>query len=100
MLLPEVERALRFETALMQPGDVLLFCSYAPHRSGPNRSAGWRRSAYLTFSPAGEGDQREAYYAAKAEAVAAGAAGSISINDDFAGRVVPDWPDGAVEEGR
>jgi hypothetical protein len=47
-----------------------------------------RRLAYLTFSPLAEGDHRITYYAAKAQAMAQGTAGSISINDDFSGKIV------------
>lgn len=59
----------RFELQplLAEPGDVIVFDAWVPHRSGPNRSAGPRRSYYLTFNPASAGDHRAAYYARKRE---------------------------------
>lgn len=49
---------------LMQtkPGDVLIFHSLAPHKSGPNQSSRHRRSLYLTMNAASHGDLRTAYY--------------------------------------
>ena len=38
------------------PRDVLIFDSFVPHRSGPNRSDGSRRIFYFTFNLAEEGD--------------------------------------------
>ena len=48
-----------------QPGDVLFFDSFAPHRSGPNRTSQARRALYLTYGRAADGDQRDRYYADK-----------------------------------
>ncbi len=48
-----------------QPGDLLLFDSFLPHRSGANHSAEARRAVYLTYARAAEGDHRLAYYAKK-----------------------------------
>ena len=58
-----------------------------------NTTASWRRSAYLTFNRAAEGDLHAAYYAKKREAFAQGTAGTISINKDFGGAIVqaPAW---------
>jgi ectoine hydroxylase-related dioxygenase (phytanoyl-CoA dioxygenase family) len=47
------------------PGDLVLFGSFLPHRSGPNTSAVSRRAAYLTYNARSEGDFREQYYASK-----------------------------------
>ena len=44
----------------MQPGDLLFFDSYVPHRSGPNRSDRPRRALYVTYNRASDGDYREA----------------------------------------
>ena len=55
------------ETLLAQPGDVIAFDAWVPHRSGPNRSATPRRSFYLTYNPTSAGDRRAAYYARKRE---------------------------------
>jgi hypothetical protein len=48
-----------------EPGDVVLFDSYVPHRSGPNRSTAPRRALYVTYNRASEGDRRDAYFALK-----------------------------------
>src|SRR4029450_6453317 len=47
---------------LAQPGDAIMFDAWVPHRSGPNRTSGPRRSYYLTFNPAAAGDHRAHYY--------------------------------------
>jgi hypothetical protein len=59
--------ALRMTPLLAVPGDLIVFDAWVPHLSGPNRSAGPRRSYYLTFNPASAGDRRAAYYARKRE---------------------------------
>ena len=71
---------------LVGPGDVVIFDSYLPHRSFVNESDRWRRSAYLTYNKASEGDFHSAYYRKKLAAFSNGSAGAISINDDFGGR--------------
>jgi hypothetical protein len=48
-----------------EPGDVILFDSYLPHRSGPNRSSAPRRALYVTYNRASEGDRRDDYFALK-----------------------------------
>ena len=48
-----------------RPGDAVFFDSYAPHRSGPNRTAEARRVLYITYNRLSEGDSREQYYADK-----------------------------------
>jgi hypothetical protein len=50
-----------------EPGDVLFFDSYLPHRSGPNMTDDPRRVLYVTYNKASEGDHREQYYADKRE---------------------------------
>jgi len=79
---------LVFDPVLVSPGGLVLFDSYLPHRSHANQSNSWRRSAYLTYNRASEGDLHAAYYAKKRTATLAGRAGAISINKDFGGRVV------------
>ncbi len=66
-LAPGVIEALALEPLLAVPGDAIVFDAWAPHRSGPNRTAGPRRSYYLTFNPASAGDRRATYYARKRE---------------------------------
>lgn len=47
------------------PGDLVLFDSFLPHRSGPNATGAARRALYLTYNRAAEGDVRERYFALK-----------------------------------
>ena len=48
----------------LAPGDVALFSGYTPHRSGPNRSARWRRLLYLSYNALSDGgDRRSQHYA-------------------------------------
>ena len=77
---------------LVSPGDVVLFDSYLPHRSHANTSSRWRRSAYLTYNRAREGDFHGAYYSKKRAAFDDGSAGAISINRDFGGNIVQEPP--------
>ncbi|KAJ1942616.1 hypothetical protein FBU59_003147 [Linderina macrospora] len=46
-------------------GDILVFGSYLAHVSGENKSDVSRANLYMTYNPASEGDNREAYYADK-----------------------------------
>ncbi|KTC86658.1 phytanoyl-CoA dioxygenase family protein [Legionella brunensis] len=49
-------------------GDVILFDSYLPHYSEPNRSNNPRRAMFITFNKFSEGgEKREAYYKDKRE---------------------------------
>lgn len=70
----------------------MLFDSFAPHRSGTNRSAHPRRAFYLTYNAASKGDWRDRYYADKeAEFAQEGEAfdgerARISVNDDYLGK--------------
>ncbi len=48
-----------------EPGDVILFDSYAPHASKPNRTDSARRVLYLTYNAAAHGDHRARYFADK-----------------------------------
>src|SRR5207249_1415547 len=57
----------RLVALLAEPSDLIVFDAWVPHQSGPNRSAGPRRSYYLTFNAASAGDRRAAYYARKPE---------------------------------
>jgi hypothetical protein len=52
-------RGTKMET---QPGDVLIFHSLTPHRSGKNLADYSRRSLYLTYNAAHSGNLREEYY--------------------------------------
>ncbi len=48
-----------------EPGDVILFDSYAPHASKPNHTDSARRVLYLTYNAAMHGDHRMRYFAEK-----------------------------------
>lgn len=55
-----------------EPGDVLIFHSLTPHRSGRNTSAGSpRRSLYLSYSASRSGDLHHVYYEKYRERAAA-----------------------------
>jgi hypothetical protein len=48
----------------LDPGDVAIFSGFAPHRSAPNRSDGWRRQVYLSYNARSDGgDLRDSHYA-------------------------------------
>ena len=49
-------------------GDIVLFDSYVPHRSGANQSAVPRRALYVTYNPASAGDRRSDYFERKRRA--------------------------------
>jgi hypothetical protein len=66
-ILDAVQSRMRWQPVEMAAGDVLLFDSYLPHRSAPNRSAQPRRMYFLTFNPARYGDRYDAYYRRKSE---------------------------------
>jgi hypothetical protein len=99
--IPEgVAEDLDWEPIECAPGDVLLFDHWLPHRSAFNRSASERRTLYMLFNPASEGDFHAAYYQLfarlRAEAAAAAAAAAAARQ---AAAAPP--PEGAPEpEGR
>ena len=48
----------------LKPGDIAIFSGFTPHRSGPNRSAQWRRLLYLSYNARSDGgEQRDQHYA-------------------------------------
>ena len=57
--------AMTFESCPSQPGDAILFDSFAPHRSAPNRTGAPRRALYITYNRASEGYHRVRYFADK-----------------------------------
>lgn len=67
-LAPAVIDALDWQPLETSAGDLVMFDSYLPHRSGPNRSSGPRRAYYVTYNRASDGDVREAYFARKRQA--------------------------------
>lgn len=61
----EVVSRMAFVPCETEPGDVVLFDSFTPHRSAPNRSDRPRRVLYVTYNRLGEGNQRARYFADK-----------------------------------
>lgn len=61
----DVVASLDWHPLETRPGDLVLFDSYLPHRSGPNRSDRPRRALYVTWNRASEGDRRADYYERK-----------------------------------
>lgn len=61
----DVARELDFQPVETDPGDVIVFSSYVPHRSRPNASSRPRRLLYLTYNKASLGDLRSEYYVNK-----------------------------------
>jgi phosphonate degradation associated HDIG domain protein len=65
---PAFAQTLPWESRPARAGDALLFGSYLPHRSGPNRSQSSRRALYVTYNRRAEaGDVRSAYFRDKRE---------------------------------
>ncbi len=91
---PDVVAGLRWQSLEVEPGDVVFFDSYAPHRSEANLTDRPRRVLYLTYNAASKGDHRRRYYDDKlAEFEREGETFGrervrMSINDDFLGRPV------------
>jgi hypothetical protein len=56
---------MAFRAVPTEPGDVIFFDSFVPHRSTPNRTAAQRRVLYVTYNGASTGDHRQRYYADK-----------------------------------
>ncbi|MCB9792519.1 MAG: phytanoyl-CoA dioxygenase family protein [Alphaproteobacteria bacterium] len=89
---------LDWRTAELEPGDLLFFDSYAPHKSGTNTTRRPRRALYLTYNAASKGDFRDTYYADKRAEMAreggtfSGERVRISITDDFLGQPVSAAP--------
>ena len=58
--LPEDE--LEYLSLPTEPGDVVFFDSFIPHRSRPNHTPLPRRVLYVTYNRLSEGDHRRQYY--------------------------------------
>lgn len=61
----EVTAGMEFVPCETEPGDVVFFDSYTPHRSEANLSDRPRRVLYVTYNKLAEGDHRTRYYADK-----------------------------------
>lgn len=60
-----VEASLSWEPLPSNPGDLVFFDSFVPHRSRANTSRRSRRAMYITYNRRSEGDYREAYFERK-----------------------------------
>jgi ectoine hydroxylase-related dioxygenase (phytanoyl-CoA dioxygenase family) len=56
---------MAFQPCPTRPGDAVLFDSFAPHRSAANMTGTPRRTLYITYNRASEGDRRARYFADK-----------------------------------
>lgn len=92
---PDVAERADWRPVELEPGDLVAFDSYAPHRSDTNRTTHPRRTLYVTYNATSAGDHRATYYADKlAEFEREGASFGgervrLSLSDDFLGRPVP-----------
>lgn len=62
---PIEELDLPYKTVECDPGDIIIFDSYVPHRSASNNSSKPRRALFITFNKKKDGDQLNEYYADK-----------------------------------
>jgi 2-aminoethylphosphonate dioxygenase len=89
VLTTEAEAALNFKHVPCEPGNVLFFSGYIPHRSTANNSDQPRRAVFLTYNPASQGDHHCAYYIAKhSKQHGFNSKHNISFQGDFQGIVV------------
>ena len=64
--LPEEETgSMDFKPYPTQPGDIIYFDSYAPHKSSQNLTDRARRLYFSTYNRLSEGNHLEAYYSDK-----------------------------------
>jgi len=64
-LTDQVASQIAWEPLETEPGDLVIFDSFLPHRSGPNQTSSSRRALYATYNLASEGDRRARYYEEK-----------------------------------
>lgn len=64
-LTEEQMRDMVFEPIVAEPGDVVFFDCFTPHRSEPNHTGSTRRVYFATYNRASAGDHLEQYYADK-----------------------------------
>jgi len=97
VIAPAVAADLEWTPAPLDVGDVVVFSSYVPHRSQPNKSDRPRRALYLTFNAADAGDLRSAYYENKASSMASD---RLSMINHFDGDLLsgPDEVTAAVRD--
>ena len=63
----KAEASLDWIPVPLDPGDVLIFSSWLPHRSGTNTTSKSRRALYVTYNGESDGSFREQYYVEKSK---------------------------------
>lgn len=61
----ELVRSMQWEYLICNSGDVVIFDSFVPHRSGPNKSTNSRNALFATFNKVSEQSLRTTYYETK-----------------------------------
>jgi ectoine hydroxylase-related dioxygenase (phytanoyl-CoA dioxygenase family) len=85
----DAENSMSFVNVQCDPGDVVFFNGYIPHRSNANTSATTRRALFLTYNPKSQGDHHADYYLAKhAGRRGFDGAKAISFQGDFQGKII------------
>lgn len=62
---PEYAKKINWLALEASPGDLVIFTSYLPHYSEPNKSKKARRAMFFTHNRLRDGDHRKAYYHTK-----------------------------------
>lgn len=60
-----VVESMRWQSVYANEGDVIIFGSYIPHRSGPNLTGKPRRALFATYNKTSDQDKRNDYFEAK-----------------------------------
>ena len=81
-----IQNDLKWKNCPMNFGDIVLFNSYIPHKSGINKSKNPRKSLYITYNDAEEGDLREEYYENKKKTLHK--QNKLSLIDHYDGNII------------
>jgi len=81
-----IQDELKWINCPMNFGDIVLFNSYIPHKSGINTTLYPRKSLYITYNDATEGDLREKYYKNKIKTL--DKQDKISLIDHYDGDII------------
>lgn len=63
----DAAKSLAWQPLPTKAGDIVMFGSYLPHRSGPNNATEPRRALYATYNRVADGNVRDQYFAKKRE---------------------------------
>jgi predicted HD phosphohydrolase len=61
----DTAKSLAWQPLPTKAGDIVMFGSYLPHRSGPNTTMDPRRALYATYNRAADGNVRDQYFVEK-----------------------------------